>query len=301
MTQESDAITLRLEGSRAEHGVSLSDFENFIDSFLGALRDFDRYGRSAPTKKSGRPEKRAEVVTAFRLVKFQPGSGIATIEPDLVETPEDSEVMVDAEPLPVVNLRALLGSVEAEKDLPPPVTDSLEKACRTLGSDGSIRVDLPRPANEEKLPKGVVIDIERLQRIRKAVKPEPAQEVTAISGRLHQVDFEPDKLAIRASDGIDWISEYPEELEPQIEMMVNKLVWAEGTGHLQSPRRGTMKLTSIRQIDQGVQTDFFSHDRVPDEQLEAELGITEAQGIEAIAGAEWTDADDAYLAALTDD
>lgn len=71
-------ITLTLEGSRAEHGVSLSDFESFIESFLGALRDYDRSRRGAPTRKPGRLERRAEAVTAFRLVRFEPGSGRAS-------------------------------------------------------------------------------------------------------------------------------------------------------------------------------------------------------------------------------
>ena len=34
-TEDRTEITLRLEGSRAEHGVSLSDFESFIDKFPG--------------------------------------------------------------------------------------------------------------------------------------------------------------------------------------------------------------------------------------------------------------------------
>ena len=51
MTVEAEKITLRLEGSRAKRGVALADFENFIENFIAALRDFDRDRRGAPTRK----------------------------------------------------------------------------------------------------------------------------------------------------------------------------------------------------------------------------------------------------------
>lgn len=77
MTEASDnQIMLTIKGARAERGVSLSDFESFIDNFLAALRDYDRAGRGEPTRKSGHPDRRAEAVTAFRLGGFQTGSGL---------------------------------------------------------------------------------------------------------------------------------------------------------------------------------------------------------------------------------
>ena len=117
MNESSDAITLRLEGARAKRGVVLADFETFIDSFLAALRDFDRSRRGAPIKTGGRPEARAEAVTSFRLVGFREGSGIVMIEPELAAQGEETEAMVDAEPAQSINLRALLTSVETENDL----------------------------------------------------------------------------------------------------------------------------------------------------------------------------------------
>jgi hypothetical protein len=237
------------------------------------------------------------------LVAFRPGSGIATIEPDLAPPDSDTEAMVDAEPAQVANLRAMLACVEEEQALPESVAESLERACRTFGGDGSITVDMddPREPEQQQPSYSVVIDGARLERIRKAASSPPTPEVETISGRLHQVDFEPDKLAIRASDGVDWVCEYPEELEAQIETMVNRLVWGRGVGALLSPRRGTMKLVEIKRIEQGMQTDLFSSELVSDEQLAAEQGIHGPQGLAALAAAEWTDADDAYLAALTED
>jgi hypothetical protein len=70
---DDDEITLTIRGARAERGVSLSDFESFIDNFLAALRGYDRAGRGEATRKSRHPDKRAEAVTPFRLVGFQTG------------------------------------------------------------------------------------------------------------------------------------------------------------------------------------------------------------------------------------
>lgn len=299
MDETENAITLRLEGARAKRGVALSDFENFIDNFLAALRDFDRDQRGAPTKKSGHPEARAAAVTSFRLVGFREGSGIATIEPELAELDGDTETMVDAEPIQITNLRALLASVEQGEKLPESVTDALEQARRAAGDDGTLVVDVPCPTDSVELSRHVLIDAARIEKIRAASKTPPRPVVSSISGRLHQVDFEPDKLAIRASDGVDWVCNFPEELEHQVEALVNRLVWASGSGSLQSPHRGTMRLAEIKPVEQGIQTDLFSGEPTSDEELAAAQGISAPQGLDAIGVAEWTDADDAYLAALT--
>jgi hypothetical protein len=303
MNEAPNSITLRLEGARAKRGVALSDFENFIDSFLAALRDFDRDQRGAPTKKSGHPEARAAAVTSFRLVGFREGSGIATIEPELAPPNGDTEAIagLDAEPIQLTNLRSLLVSVEEERELPESVTDALEQARRAVGDDGTLAVDVSCPENSQKPSLQVVIDAARIKRIREAGKAPLRPVVSSISGRLHQVDFEPDKLAIRASDGVDWACSFPEELEHQVETLVNRLVWASGSGVLQSPRRGTMKLAEIKAVEQGIQTGLFSREPIPDDQLAAAQGISGPQGLDAVAAVEWTDADDAYLAALTGD
>jgi hypothetical protein len=300
MTSEAkDSITLRLEGARAQRGVVLSDFETFIDSFIAALRDFDRDRRGAPMRKSGHPEARAEAVTAFRLVGFREGSGIATIEPELTISQGGTDAMVDAEPIQMSNLRALLACVEREDPLPISVTEALEKAVRSVGDDGSLAVELSatKPADNYR----VSIDLDRIERIRAIHGSPPPRLVASISGRLHQVDFEPDRLAIRASDGVDWICTFSQEFEPRIEGLVNRLVWARGSGVQQSPRRGSMTLSAIDAIELGIQTSLFSGEPISSADLAAAQNISQPQGLEAIGVSEWTDADDAYLAALTDD
>jgi len=299
MNESLKPITLRLEGARAKRGVALSDFENFIDSFLAALRDFDRDQRGAPTKKSGHPEARAAAVTSFRLVGFREGSGIATIEPELAPQDGETEALVDTEPIQLTNLRSLLARVEKEENLPDSVTEALEQARRTVGDDGTLAVDVPCPPESQEASRRIVIDAARIKRIRAAGKTPPSPVVSSISGRLHQVDFEPDKLAIRASDGVDWVCNFPNELEHRVETLVNRLVWAEGLGALQSPRKGTMQLQEIKAIEQGIQTGLFSGEPIPDGELAAAQGISKPQGLDAVAATDWSEADDAYLAALT--
>lgn len=298
--QSEQSITLRLDGARAQGGVSLPDFEKFIEQFLAALRDFDRSRRGEITKKSGHPEARAQAVTAFRLVAFRKGSGIATIEPDLQTLDADTDQMVEVEPIQIENLNALLTRVEAESGLPAPVTDALEMARRSVGEDGFLEVEIRTSNGDDDTPRRVSIDGDRISRIRSnEVVPEP-RVVTSISGRLHQVDFEPDKLAIRTSDGVDWACKFPAELEGQVEKLVNRIVWVSGSGSLQSPRKGSMALDLIKPVEDGTQTQLFSIARVPNEVLESEQGISEPQGLEAIGTAQWTDEDEAYLKALTD-
>ena len=285
-------ITLRLEGSRAELGVSLSDFESFIDSFLGALRDFDRDRREAPTRKSGRPERRAEAVTAFRLVRFEPGSGIATIEPELVSIHEQEQLPLEEIPLSLENLLAMADEIDAGAVLPEPVTDALAKACRAFGADGSIAIHLPGR------PRPTVIDMARLGH-GAPIGSEPEREVRSVSGRLHLLDVEPDKLAIRTSSGVDWTCRYPERLEPKVKQLVDKLVWVEGPGRRVSSLRGTMTIERIDVVEQGDQSMLFTLERVPDSELVDQQGIEQPQGLHSIADPEWDDErDDAYLAAL---
>ncbi|MHB1538383.1 MAG: hypothetical protein ACYCUM_07460 [Solirubrobacteraceae bacterium] len=107
MTTAADKrVTLTIEGERAQRGVSLSDFECFIENFLGALRDYDRARRGEMTRKPGRLERRAQAVIAFSLVRFEPGSGIATIEAERLAEPNDEELPLEEVPAALESRRS---------------------------------------------------------------------------------------------------------------------------------------------------------------------------------------------------
>lgn len=176
-----------LKGARAKRGVSLSDFESFIDNFLAALRDYDQAGRGDATRKSGHPDRRAEAVTAFRLIGFQTGSGIATIEPELLAADEDQMPIADV-PLSFLTLTALADDLQARRNVPEAVLESLGKACRAAGPDGSFAIDVAGIRDP------VVIDSRLLDRLAQATSVNEPVAVASIAGRLHLVDLEPDRV-----------------------------------------------------------------------------------------------------------
>jgi hypothetical protein len=293
MTKASDKkITLTINGARAERGVSLSDFESFIDNFLAALRDYDRAGRGEPTRKSGHRDRRAEAVTAFRLVGFQTGSGVATIEPESVEV-EDDQLPLDDVPLSLMTLQALAEDLTAERPVPEPVLDALGKACRAVGADGSVSIDLPdAPAGP------IVVDSRLLDRLALAEDADGRDEVRAASGRLHLLDLEPDRLGIRTAGGVEWSCRYPEALEQRLKSLLDRIVWVEGSGRLTSPLRGAMMIERIEPVDM-EQSALFTTAPVDEEELLVRQGISAPQGLQSLSDPEWDDeTDDAYLAAL---
>lgn len=293
MTEASDKqITLTITGARAERGVSLSDFESFIDNFLAALRDYDRAGRGEPTRKSGHPDRRAEAVTAFRLVGFQTGSGVATIEPEFVAAGDD-QLPVDEVPLSLATLRELVDDLAAERTVPQTVLDALGKACRAVGADGSVAIQIGA-----QVAGLVVVDGPVFDRIALAKDAAADEEVASVSGRLHLLDLEPDRLGIRTASGVEWSCRYLEGLEERAMGLLSRIVWVEGSGRLTSPLRGAMTIERIEPVDI-EQSALFTTVPVNEDELLAQQGITAPQGLDALADAEWDDeTDDAYLSAL---
>lgn len=293
MTEASDKqITLTITGARAERGVSLTDFESFIDNFLAALRDYDRAGRGEPTRKSGHPDRRAEAVTAFRLVGFQIGSGVATIEPEFVAA-EDDQLPVGDVPLSLATLRALADDLAAERTVPGPVLDALGKACRAVGAGGSLAIEIGAQAAGP-----VVVDSWVLDRIALAKDAVADEEVASVSGRLHLLDLEPDRLGIRTASGVEWSCRYPEGLEERVKALLDRIVWVEGSGRLTSPLRGAMTIERIEPVEV-EQSGLFTTTPVDEDELLAQQDISAPQGLDALADAEWDDeTDDAYLSAL---
>ncbi len=294
MTEASDKqITLTIKGARAERGVSLSDFESFIANFLAALRDYDRAGRCEPTRKSGHPDQRAKAVTAFRLVTFQTGSGVATIEPELVAA-EDDQLPVDDVPLSLATLRALADDLAAERTIPEPVLDALGKACRSVGPDGSVAIEIAGTHAQHTL----VVDGQLLDRVALVANMPGDEEFRSVSGRLHLLDLEPDRLGIRTASGVEWSCRYPETLEERVKSLLDRIVWVQGSGRLTSPLRGAMTIEHIEPVDV-EQSALFTTSTVDEDALLARQGINAPQGLDALSDPEWDDeTDDAYLAAL---
>ena len=234
-------------------------------------------------------------MTALRLVRFAPGSGVVTIEPDRLSLTDDQSLPLEEVPLAIENLRTLVDDIETGAPLSEPVTDALSGACRSLGNDGSIAIDFPPHIRRAR----GTIDLPRLEGLRRTDNAAP-EEIRTVSGRLHLLDVEPDKLAIRTSSGVDWTCKYPEALEPTVKRLVDRIVWVRGAGQLTSPLRGAMTIEQIEVAEQGEQSTLFTTEPTPDAELLARQGIVAPQGLARLADPEWDEeADEPYLEALT--
>lgn len=282
------SITLRLQGSRATRGVPLATFETFIDCFLAALRYHYRSTALEPAKKAGRPYGKEELVTAFRLVAFRVGSGIAVLEPETEES--DEPALADVPTLAMDNLASLLEAVRAGRHVDSAVVEALDAARRALGSEGRFEVAIGAESDQVPLP-ALSLDEALLDDLRAPVE-EPSRQPQTISGVLHAIDLEPDKVGIRTPSGIDWSCRYPAELEPLVKSLIGSTVWARGVGALPSARSGSLELEEIQAVPQYEQTSLFTREPVPLEELLRRQGVLAPQGLRFVADPEWQDNDE---------
>jgi hypothetical protein len=295
MIDTDDEVTLTLTGQRAQRGLALADLESFLDAFARALRDYDRAQRGEETRRAGHPERRAAAAAAFRLVRLQAGSAIVTLVADRVEN-TDHQLNLDDAPLALTTLAALVADVAAQHAISDDVLDDLDRARRSCGDDGAITLDLPPKIATARR---VTIDHDLLERLK---RPHAADRltVTAISGRLYSVNLEPDRLAIRAPDGVEWACRYDADLEGSVRSLLGEVVWATGEGRLTAALRGTMRITSIQLAIHEQETELFVHDHPHPDELLTSQGVSTAQGLDRLDAQEWTgdEADERYLAAM---
>lgn len=289
-------VTLTLTGERAEHGIALGDFETFVDSFVSVLRDYDRSQRGKETRKIGGPDRRDAAASAFRLVRLEPGSAIATLVAERADA-GDGGLDIDDTPLALTNLGALAGDIVSGRELPGDVVVSLDRARRACGDDGAIELALPAAVAPQQ--GAVRIDHGTIERLSRNVVT-TSSEIRSISGLLHAIDIEPDRLVIRSTEGVQWACRYDDELEPQILGLVGRVVWAQGPARLKSPVKGAMTVERIQLAVQGRQSALFAEQRPPLEDLLARQGFEKPQGLDAVDDEAWVgdESDERYLAAL---
>jgi hypothetical protein len=295
----SDQIVLRLEGSEAQRGLPLASLEEFVEQFRRALRDFDRARRAEPTKRGGHPSSREELVTAFRVVELKPGSAILTLEPIPQPAAETQVALEDVESLAVENLRSLMRTLEQDDaPLDSAVTEAVSAARQALGEDGSIEISV---RSGRKPRQRLVIDERRVAALERRVRAQKPKPMT-ISGRLHMIDVEPDRVGIHSADNVDWSCSYPDELEAIVKTLVDTNVAVRGLGYRQSAARGFLKIEHIAQVGEFEQTPLFTFERVSIEDLLEQQGIRGPQGRISILPDDLSDEEaDAFLAAVLDD
>jgi len=246
ISAESDSdssIHLTLQGSAAADGISLRGLRTFLEQFLSVLRDHDRDRQGEATRTSGSPGQRGAAATAFRVVRRTPGSAVLTVEPEVAGGGEHPQMPLEDDPVPlaVENLVSLMRHVNSAKPIARDVVAALDSARRAGGEDGSLQIELPArwaPEHGATLIDATVIDRHRA---------EPGSDLQAehltITGALHAIDLEPDEVAIRSPDGVDWACRYPSELEATVAGLVGQIVVAEGKGG--GPRRDEARCVSM--------------------------------------------------------
>jgi hypothetical protein len=284
MEGHEDAVTLRLTGENAKDGIELSALQQFVGHFIGALRRFDRVGRAEPAVKGGHPERRAEAVTAFRLVQLTRGSAVLTLEPVALENQGDEPLFDEGDKPPLDNVQAMATALAAGKRLDPAVADALDNARRALGGDSSA-IEISLPARLATAP--LKLDRDEIERAREEERP--ASGASAISGRLHAIDLEPDKLAVRSPQGIDWTCTYPAALQSEAKALIGEIVVVEGQGEQKSPRTGSMEIHTIRRAYDHDQPVLFSEEQVDLQELRETQSVNTAQGLASVGDPEWQD------------
>lgn len=291
-----DRVVLKLTGTEATHGLPLANFSAFVENFRNALRDFDRQRTGTRTRRSGHPTTREDLVTAFRLVSFKPGSAICELEPIAPADDDTQERIEGAELLPLETLRAFVDSLDQDEPVDDAVTQSIAKARRSLGDDGRIDITIGRGRRRRR----AVIDARRVDALERRARHFPAR-FTRITGHLHMIDLEPDRVGIRAADGVEWSCSYPPEFEKVVKELVGETVAVTGLGQRLTSNRGTLVLETIEQAGGFEQTDLFTLERVPLYSL-VERQTSVRPGLVSVLPDDLTDdeADD-FLAALLDD
>jgi hypothetical protein len=289
-------ITIDLHGSKAQRGVELDGLQSFLRHFRAALRDYERSSsqREHEVGRGGHPDARARAVTRFRLIGFSTGSGIAVL--DEVEEP-DGELSLPVAGAATANLNAFLDAVQSG-ELDPGVIDSLDAARQALGRDGSFGV---RVKGRER---HIVVDAERVERLRGVAALEPQAHDVTVTGRLHLVEIEePYRVEIRASDGVNWHCTYSDDLGAGVLALVGEVVLGSGVGRRLRGSRGSMELREIAPLPRHEQSPLFSYERVPERALEEDQGIHRPQGLAAVEGHEAPDDEGTrrFLAVMLED
>ena len=128
--------------------------------------------------------------------------------------------------------------------------------------------------------RGVVLNENMERRVNDRACRPPARSIR-ISGRLHLIDLEPDRVGIRATNGVDWTCRYPNHLEAEIKALLGETVWVQGAGQETGAQRGSLEIEELQAVGKFEQNELFSYERVPLDALRDAQGIMSATGPEA--------------------
>jgi len=284
-------VVLDLHGTRALAGVEIDALEGFLRHFRTALREYDRWRRGTLARRGGHPDARDLAATAFRLVDFRVGSGIATLEPvrpQLVGATDLSLADV-GDDLSISTLDGLLEAIDRDERLPDPVVEALDDARRVIGDDAKFGVKVDGRTLQRAR---IEIDEARMTRLRRPTKDDSESSV-AIAGRLHMIEVDQPgrRVGIRAQDGVDWTCSYPDELHELVTTLIERLVRVEGIGGKVTAMTGRLHIGRLTPVPEHAQEPLFSVEPVPVETLREQQGVSGPQRLDSLIDQEWEDDD----------
>jgi hypothetical protein len=270
-------VVIHLHGQKAPLGVDIDALSDFFVQLRGALRAFDRQERGTRATQ-GRPDQSDAAASAFRLVRFRTGSGIATIDP-FVAAEDHADGLgvasdVDA-PKSLVVLDALLARVKAKGHLDRPVVEALAKAQRSMGPEGRFGIRTPS------MPRRLTVDGAVVARLRDALEVREAEDQpVTVFGQLHHIEtHEPRRaVGVRGQSGVEWVCSYGEELRSKVGEFLDQVVEVRGVGRQTGTRQGRLTVSSIALVPGGVTPALFALEDVPLAELMGRQGVAGAQG-----------------------
>lgn len=285
-------ITITMKGQRATEGVELDAFELFIENFRKTLREFDRQRHGRKMGRQGVPDEVDAAASAFRLVEFRTGSGVAILEPPLAPEPEQAPLPeVDGETRSVTTLSALMDALDEGERLEPTVVSALEATRTSVGGDGTFAVRLKGRRKE------AFIDANVTARLTALLEP-PDKTVDGpltLVGSLHLADVAVTALRVEVTgqDGVEWECTYPATLVESVKALLGQIVTVAGTGRRISPGKGRLKVETIAATPSLRQGELFTVEPVPMADVIARSGVTGPQGLDALVDPDWIDDEDA--------
>lgn len=160
------------------------------------------------------------------------GSAVLTLEPVAPGREEDEALFEGGDDLSLANVHAMVVALATGRRVDRAVADSLDSARRALGGETSA-IEITLPARLE--APSLTLDQDRIERTREDNSAVSA--ASTVSGWLHALDLEPDRIGVRSPQGIDWTCTYPEGLEEQVKALMDEVVVVEGERELRSPTR----------------------------------------------------------------
>ena len=294
-------IRLRLEGELAHGGIAWNALEGFLEKFADALVALHREARGVELVRAGPPDKLDLAATALKIVRLDPGSAVLEVEP--LDAGPEGGLAHDAASLPESTIERLLSAVDEGRPLPDPVTTPLDEARLKCGTDGRFTIGTRQNGQIRE----TIFDRQVIESLRPPLPErvdDDEREIAVVVGRLIQLSETPDRVLIREPDGTEWLCRFDDEVAERLGPLWRHTVVAEGAGEVPDAGKPRFHIRSVRRaIVESEQTELFTIEQIPTDDLIAAAGVVSPQGLDILSPEYEKDeeSEERYLAAILGD